>query len=366
MTAPPHHPLHHPSTADAAARPQGESGTSGASHSDHHHDHSDHHHGHSDHHHDHSDHHHDHSDHHHDHKSAPRQALQRAFALTATFMLAEMAVGWWSGSLALLADSVHMLSDSGALGLALFAQHWASKPRTAKTTFGFHRTEVLAAFVNGVTLAFTSVWIVKEAVDRWLHPAEIHGPAMLVTATLGLAVNILAAFILMRAQRDSMNVRAAFAHVVTDAVGSVGAMVAGICIVFFGLYRADPLLSVLIAGLVAYSGWRVLRETTAILLEGAPPHLDVGKIARSILACPGVNEVHDLHVWRISDRFDVLTVHVTLTRGAHGTDVCRNVSLHLKAAYGLDHVTVQPEAPPPDQLVHVRASRDGQPLGKRL
>lgn len=280
-------------------------------------------------------------------------------------MLAEAAVGWWSGSLALLADAGHMLADTGALGLALLAQHWALKPRTAKTTFGFRRAEVLAAFINGIFLAITSIAIVKEAGERWFTPREIHGSSMLATAIVGLLVNILAAFILMRAQRESLNVRAAFAHVVTDAVGSVGAIIAGVCVTFFGIYRADPLLSVLIALLVAYSGWRVLRETTAILLEGTPPHLDAERIARSILQCPGVAEVHDLHVWRISDRFDALTVHVTLQRGAHGTDVCRDVCAHLKQAYGLEHVTVQPEAPPPDQLVLVRASRDGQPLGSR-
>jgi len=353
MTAPPSRPR--PTSGQDLAIGHSRAPEVVATHGDHHDDHH-----HDDHHHD--DHHHD--DHHHDHRAAPRRALAQAFALTATFMLAEMAVGWWSGSLALLADAVHMLADTGALGLALLAQHWAGKPRTSKTTFGFHRAEVLAAFSNGILLAITSLGIVKEAVERWLSPQPIHGSAMLITATLGLFVNLLAAFILMRAQKDSLNVRAAFAHVITDAVGSVGAIIAGVCVVFFGIYRADPVLSVLIAGLVAYSGWRVLRETTGILLEGAPPHLDVQRIGRSILECSGVGEVHDLHVWRISDRFDAVTVHVTLAHGAHGTDVCRSVCAHLKREFGLDHVTVQPEAPPPNQLVLVRASRDGQPLMK--
>jgi len=147
--------------------------------------------------------------------------------------------------------------------------------------------------------------------------------------------------------------------VLTDALGSVGAILAALAVLLWGLTRADPLLSAMIALLVAFSGWRVLRETTSILLEGAPPHLDVTAIQLAIAACPGVASVHDLHVWRISERFDALTAHVTLARGHHGTDVCREVAACLKSQYGLEHVTIQPEAPPPDDLVLVRTSKDG-------
>jgi cobalt-zinc-cadmium efflux system protein len=267
-------------------------------------------------------------------------------------------VGVWSGSLALLADAGHMLADAGALVLAIVAQHFARKPRTDRTTFGFRRAEVLAAFVNGIALAFIGLLIVKEAIERWMMPVAIQGRPMLLTATGGLLVNLLVAFMLMRGQTN-LNVRAALAHVLTDALGSVGAILAALAVLFWGLERADPLLSGLIAVLVAFSGWRVLRETTAILLEGAPPHLDVTAIERAILACPGVASVHDLHVWRISDRFDTLTAHVTLERGRHGTDVCRTVAECLKKNYGLSHVTIQPEPPPPDELVPVRVSKDG-------
>jgi len=184
---------------------------------------------------------------------------------------------------------------------------------------------------------------------------------MLLTAVGGLLVNLLVAFLLMRGQTN-MNVRAALAHVLTDALGSVGAILAALAVLLWGLTRADPLLSGLIAVLVAFSGWRVLRETTGILLEGAPPNLDVSAIERMIAKCPGVASVHDLHVWRISDSFDTLTAHVTLTRGHHGTDVCREVAACLKSQYGLDHVTIQPESPPPDELVAVRAGKDGAPI----
>jgi cobalt-zinc-cadmium efflux system protein len=302
------------------------------------------------------------ADHGHAHGAAPKRVLALALALTASFMLVEAAVGWWSGSLALLADAGHMLADAGALALALVAQQWASRSRTERSTFGYRRAEVLAAFVNGITISVAALWIVKEAVERWMLPIEIRGTSMLTTAFAGLLVNAVVAALLMRAQKESLNVRAAFAHVVMDAMGSVAAIVAGLAVVFFGVRRADPALSVLIAALVAYSGWRLLKETTTILLEGAPPNLDVAKIERAILDCPGVAGLHDLHVWRISDSFDALTVHVTLERGAHGTDVCKAVCQRLHDDFGLDHVTVQPEAPLPDELVNVRLSRDGAPI----
>ena len=288
--------------------------------------------------------------------------LALALALTGSFMVVELVGGFVSGSLALIADAGHMLADVGALGLALVAQHWAAKPRTEKSTFGYQRAEVLAAFVNGIALAVTAVLVVKEAVERWVAPAPIAGGLMLVVAAGGLLVNLVVAAILMRSQKESLNVRAALAHVATDAVGSVGAIIAGVSVHFFGITRADSALSIAIAFLVAYSGWRLLKETTAILLEGTPGHLEVVEIEKAIRAVDGVGDLHDLHVWRISDRFDALTVHVTLERGSHGVDVCRAVADKLRAQFGLQHVTVQPEAPPPDELVSVRKSREGAAL----
>ena len=294
-------------------------------------------------------------------EGSPQRALGFALGITTVFMVIEVVVGVWSGSLALLADAGHMLADSGALVLAIVAQHFASKPRTDRTTYGFRRAEVLAAFVNGIALAFVGLLIIKEAIERWLTPIDIHGRPMLATAVGGLVVNLLVALMLMRGQ-SNLNIRAALAHVLTDALGSVAAIMASVAVLLWGLTRADPVLSGLIAILVVFSGWRVLRETTGILLEGAPPHLDVTAIERAILACPGVASVHDLHVWRISERFDTLTAHVTLQRGRHGTDVCREVAECLKENYGLSHVTIQPEPPPPDDLVTVRASKDGAPI----
>jgi cobalt-zinc-cadmium efflux system protein len=289
--------------------------------------------------------------------------LLPAVVITTAFMLVEAGVGFWSGSLALVADAGHMLADAAALGLALFAQNVASRPRTERSTFGYRRAEVLAAFANGMLLAGVSVLILKEAGERYLDPAPIRGPEMLGTAIVGLLVNLLVAGLLLRGQRDSLNVRAALAHVLTDALGSVAAIAAGVAVVLWDMTRADPVLSAGIAVLVAWSGFRVVKETAGILLEGAPPHIDVGAVERTIQQTRGVAEVHDLHVWRISEKFDALTVHVQLCRGEHGTEVCRRVAERLRDVHGLDHVTIQPEAPPPDELVNVRASRDGARLG---
>lgn len=289
-----------------------------------------------------------------------------ALLITASFMLAEVVGGILSGSLALLADAGHMLADAAALGLALFAQTVASRPRTERSTYGYRRAEVLAAFVNGMGLAAVAVLILKEALERYFTPVAIRGGPMLATAVAGLLVNVVVAAILMRSQRESMNVRAAFAHVLSDALGSVAAILAGLGVVYGGWQRVDPLVSLVIAVLVALSGWRVLRETTGTLLEAVPPHLDVMAIERTIRGCPGVAGVHDLHVWRISEQFDTLTAHVTLERGSHGTDVCRVVAERLEQVHGLGHVTIQPEAPPPDELVSVRASRDGRPIRDSL
>lgn len=274
-------------------------------------------------------------------------------------MLVEAAAGFWTGGLALLADAAHMLADAAALGLALLAAEWATRPRSAKSTFGYRRAEVLAAFMNGIALAVTAIGIVVEAANRWRIPHEIRAVPMLVTAALGLLVNLAVAVILSRASRDSINVRAAFAHVATDAVGSLGAMSAAAAVLVFDWTRADAMVSVGIAILVAWSGWRVLREATAILLEAAPAHLDVATIDHAIRGCPGVEDVHDLHVWRISEKFDALTVHVTLSAGHHGVEVCRDVARTLRERFGLSHVTVQPEARMPAEVVELRRSQDG-------
>ncbi len=289
------------------------------------------------------------------------RALALALALTGGFMVVEFAGGLWSGSLALLADAGHMLADSGSLGLALLAHAFARKPRTTTSTYGFRRAEVLAAFLNGIALAVVAIMVLVEALTRWFEPQPVRGGAMLGVAVAGLGVNVAVGLVLHRAEHANVNVRAAFAHVLSDALSSIGVIVAGVLVAGWHLYVFDALASSVISVLVAYSGWRVLRETTNILLEGVPPDVDVHAVEGTIRATPGVADLHDLHLWRVSDGFDALTVHVTVQRGSHGIDVCRQVALRLREAHGLGHVTVQPEAPHPDSVVPLRVpSRSGR------
>jgi len=277
-------------------------------------------------------------------------------------MLIEAAAGLISGSLALLADAGHMLADAGALLLALIAQVVASRPRSVRSTYGYRRAEVLAAFVNGIALALIALMVMKEAVARWMEPRLVEGSLMLKTAVAGLVINLLVAAILMRGRRDNINLRAAFAHVLFDALGSAGAIAAAVLVYFFGWMQADPLLSIGISVLVMISGIRILKETTDVLLESAPRQLPVAAIERTIAECPGVAEVHDLHVWRISEGFDTLTAHVVLRPNHHGTEVARGVVERLRHEHGLSHVTIQPEAPPPDDVVPIsRGLRKRQP-----
>jgi cobalt-zinc-cadmium efflux system protein len=300
----------------------------------------------------------------HVHEHAPRdvplRVLAIAFFLTFGFLIVEAVVGWWSGSLALLADAGHMLADAGALGLAFFAQRWAARPRSQRSTYGWRRAEVLAAFVNGILLAVTALFIILEAVQRFYHPHPILGVAMLTVAVLGLLVNLGIARLLMSGREQSVNVRAAFAHVLTDALGSVGAIAAGIAVIWFDSTRADPIFSVIIAILVAFSGWRILKETTAILLEVVPTHLDPTKIAHTILETPGVARCADLHVWAISDDLDVVSAHVVLEPGAHGVEVCDRVATRVRSQHAVALVTIQPLAPAPNSLVPLRRSHEGE------
>lgn len=289
-------------------------------------------------------------------------ALSWALGVTLAYAAVEFAVGLYSGSLTLVADSGHMLSDGGALGLALIAQAWARKPRSPTATYGYRRAEVLAAFVNGVALAVVALLVLKEAVVRWFTPVHVEAGLALFCAALGLLLNLGVAWILHRDSRShdsNLNLKAALAHVMSDALGSFAAILSSLLILGFGLYRADAVLSVLIAGLVAYSGWRVLRDTSFVLLESVPPGVSTAEVERAILACEGVLGCHDLHVWRISSGFDAITVHVTLKPGAHGVEVSRSVSVRISELFGIQHVTVQPEAAPPSELVLLRQSREG-------
>ena len=296
-----------------------------------------------------------HGDHGHDHdhglRATPLRRLGWAFAVTVAFMGVEAGVGWWSKSLALLADAGHMLADAAALALAIFAQRIAAQHRTRAQTYGFRRAEVLAAFANGVALALTAIWIFTEAAARWRAPPPIQATALTATAAVGLAVNLGAAAMLSGGSSGhNVNTRAALAHVLSDALGSVGAIVAGVLILAFGWTRADPVISVVIGALILWGGWRLVRDTSRVLMEGSPVEIDIEHVEDTIRLVPGVVDLHDLHVWSISEGFDVLTVHIVIGKDHHGTDVVAAVSRRLRERHGLDHVTIQPETAPDTRL----------------
>lgn len=301
---------------------------------------------------------HGHHDHHHDHhdalRASPARRLALALGLTASFMLVEVVAGLLSGSLALLSDAGHMLTDAGALAVALFAQRLAARARTGQRTFGYRRAEILAALINGAVLGMSSLWIIVEAAGRFREPPEIHGLPMLVVAVLGLIINLVSAWILMRGAHGNANVRAAAAHVLSDALGSVAAIVAAGLVLGPGWHAADPVVSILISVLILWGAWRLVRDAVDILMEGTPPGIDPGALDELICATPGVASAHDLHVWCISEGFPVVTVHVVLDGTGHGTDVASQVAARIQTRFGIEHVTVQPEAPDP-RIVPVTA-----------
>jgi len=276
-------------------------------------------------------------------------------------MVVEAVSGWLVHSLALVSDAGHMLADSGALALALFAQLLAARPRTVARTYGFHRAETLAALANGVALGATALGVIVEAVRRWGAPSDIEAAPMLVVAVTGLVVNLVAAWILARGEKHNVNTRAALAHVASDALGSVAAIVAALFVLLFDWHRADIVASIVIALLILAAAFQLVTQTVSVLMESAPPGVDLEALEKTILETPGVTALHDLHAWRIGEGFDVVTVHVVLDGVAHGTDVARQVGTRVHEIHGVEHVTVQPEAPRPKSLhpaeLLVRSSR---------
>ncbi len=322
-----------------------------ADHDHHDHAHHDHDHGHDD---------HQHDDHHHSHglselRRTPFRRLLFAFTITAGFMFVEAIVGFVSGSLALVADAGHMLADAAALALAMIAQRIASQQRTRARTYGYRRAEVLAAFANGVALAVTAVWIFSEALQRFREPHAIDARAMIGTAIVGLVVNLVAAAMLSAGSHGhNVNTRAALAHVMSDALGSIGAIVGGVLVMSLGWYRADPVISVIIGLLIMWGGFKLVRDTSHVLMEGSPIEVDIANIEKTLRSVPGVVDFHDLHVWSISEGFDVLTVHIVIARGFHGTDVVQAVARRLREVHQLEHCTIQPEPSRTPELVPLR------------
>ncbi len=280
-------------------------------------------------------------DHQHPHTGA--RALGWTLALVSAFAVVEIVGGLATDSLALLADAGHMLSDGLSLGLALFAIWLGSRPATASRSFGYRRAEILAAFVNGLALVAVSLWILIEAYRRLDDPPEVIAGWMLVIAVAGLAVNLAGAVILARSGRETLNVEAAFRHVVADLLGSLGVIVAALVILATGWMTIDPLVSALIALLILGSAWGILRDSVHVLLEGAPAGMDLDAVRGTILEVPGVRSVHDLHVWTITSGFDSLSAHVLVGPEEDCHARRRDVEQSLATAYGIRHTTLQVE-----------------------
>ena len=293
--------------------------------------------------HSHSDH--SHADHSHDGHShgagAGKRALAFVFALTTLFLVAEVVGGLLTGSLALLADAGHMASDSVSLGLALFAVWLAERPATPQRSFGYKRAEILAALANGVTLVAVSVWIFVEAVSRLQDPPPVLGGWMMAVAVIGLAVNVAGAVVLSRSGGESLNVEGALRHVMADLFGSIGVIVAAGVVLLTGWRYADPLISVGIGVLILASSWKLLRESTNILLEATPRGVDAEKVGRSMASVEGVEEVHDLHIWTITSGFPALAAHVLVGTEENCHARRRDLEEVLARDFGIEHTTLQ-------------------------
>ncbi len=286
---------------------------------------------------------HGHHHHAHVHDGNARRTLIAA-VLTGGFMIAEVIGGVITGSLALIADAGHMLTDFAALALAWWAFRLSRRPATAKRSFGLDRVQVLAAFANGVTLAAMTLWIAVEALMRLADPQPVDAGPMMAVAALGLGVNVVVFAILHGADRDNLNIRGAAAHVMGDLLGSVAAVLAGAVILTTGFTPIDPLLSLLIAGLIAVSAVRLMRDAGRILLEAAPESLDPDAIRDDLQAAvPGLCGVHHLHVWCLTEERVLATLHAQLEEAASADEVVRRIKQRLAERFGVGHVTVETE-----------------------
>ena len=263
--------------------------------------------------------------------------------LTAVYMFVEAIGGWLANSLALIADAGHMLTDVAALSLTLAAIWFASRPATAKKTFGYYRLEILAAFVNGIALVLISIWVMYEAFERFNTPLEIKGLQLTLIAVGGLTVNMIAAFLLHGDHAHDLNMRSAWLHVVGDALGSVAAIVAGILILAFGWTWADAAGSFLISLIIIFGAWRLIRESVNVLLEGTPAHINVKAVEEMIRKTENVADVHDLHVWTITSGMDALSVHVVHAETVSQKSLLQIIRARLHDEFGIDHLTIQME-----------------------
>lgn len=280
----------------------------------------------------------------HDHASRSRSHLAVALAITISFFIVELIGGYITNSLALAADAWHMLNDAVALAFALIAAWIAGRPSDLRKTFGYHRTEILAAFLNGIFLWAVVILIIFSAIQRLQTPATVASQEMLLIAVIGLAANGLSAGVLSRSKSESLNVKSAFLHVVSDTLGSVAVIAAGLVMFFTGWYQADPIFSMLVAILISYGAYKLIRESINVLLEGVPPDIDMATVERKIREQKGVKGVHDLHVWCITPtKICALSCHVVVEESIDRRKLMSDLIAVLDAVFGIDHTTIQLE-----------------------
>ena len=274
--------------------------------------------------------------------------LLAALALLAAFMLAEVTIAFLSGSLALLSDAGHMLSDVGAIAGALWAIRLAARPPAGKWTFGWRRAEILSAAGNGITLLVVAGVVTAEAITRLIHPPAVDGGPVIAVATAGVAVNIAASLVLARANRTSLNVEGAFRHVLTDLYGFIGTIIAGIIIVTTGFTRADPIASLVVVALMVKAAWELLRDSGRVLLEAAPEDTDLEQVRAYILGVPHVRAVHDLHAWTVTSGLPTLSAHVVIEdscfNDGHAPRLLDQLQACLTGDFDIEHSTFQLES----------------------
>jgi cobalt-zinc-cadmium efflux system protein len=272
-----------------------------------------------------------------------QRSLIRALGITAVWFVVELSAGFYTNSLALLADAAHMMTDLAAMLLSLFALKIAARPATHEKTFGYLRAEILAALANGVFLVLIGFYISYEAYQRFFHPPVIRSTTMLVVSTIGLVANLIAARLLAHSDMENLNLRGAFLHVVGDILGSVGAIIAGILMVVWRWYLADPIVSMIVSALILYSSWQLLRDSVEVLLEGTPRHLNIATILSDMGGIEGVISVHDLHVWSITSGWPAMSCHVVLRPDVDPDVVLRSLSFLMRDRHGIEHTTIQIE-----------------------
>ena len=276
-------------------------------------------------------------------RAAGTRSLRLALAITGIFMFAEFAGALWTNSLALLADATHMLTDASALALSLFAIWFTRRPATPEKTYGYFRVEILAALVNGASLVVIAFFIIYEAFERFFRPEAVKGLQMLMVAGLGLAANLVCIWVLRGSQRQSLNIRGAFLHVIGDAIGSLGTIGAGVLILFWQALWADALVSVLVSMLILWSAWQLVRDSLLVLLEGTPSHVNLAAMEQQLCMVEGVESVHDLHVWTLTSGVHAMTCHAVVRGKNNHHQILQDLSNISREHFDVHHTTIQIE-----------------------